>query len=117
MKQLLIPIALALAASASHASPCDDLQAQIDAKIRAGGLSRFTLTTVDASASAPGKVVGTCEMGSKKIMFQVPDAPAGSVTSGASTPVARPPATRPRKDTVLTECRDGTVITNGDCKN
>ena len=42
----------------------------IDAKISANGVSAFTTTIVDKDAEADGKVVGTCENGTKKIVYK-----------------------------------------------
>ena len=69
-------LSVALLALASSAGParaagnCDELLAQIDAKVRAAGVTRFTLTDVAADAAVNGKVVGTCERGSRKIVYQ-----------------------------------------------
>ena len=101
--------ALLAAAGAAHAnSNCDSIREQIDAKVRATGVSRFTLTVVDSAASAPGRNVGSCDRGSRKILYvqegRAEAAPAGSAP--------RPPA----KPGVLTECKDGTVSVGGDCR-
>lgn len=87
---------LLLAAAASHAAGnCDTIRAEVDAKVRRSGVTNFTLRVVDAAAKAPGKVVGTCELGSKKILYSAASAPAGG-------------------ERILTECRDGSV-SYGDC--
>jgi hypothetical protein len=90
---------LALAAPAGAADTCEAIQARIDAKIRASGVQAFTLRTVDAAAKVDGKVVGSCDLGTKKIVY----AQAGA-------------AARPGKDAILTECKDGTVTLGGDCR-
>jgi len=90
---------LVLMGSAQAAGNCDTIRDQIDAKIRASGVSRYTLTVVDAGASAPGRNVGSCERGSRKILY-VPDGKAAS-QGGAGA--------------LLTECKDGTVSRGGNC--
>jgi hypothetical protein len=50
--------------------PCDELQTEIDARIRANGATDFTLTVVDADAPEDGQVVGTCENSTKKIVYK-----------------------------------------------
>jgi len=100
-KLWLAPIAWALAGAAS-ASTCETLRAEIEAKIAAAGVARFTVSVVDAEAPAAGRVVGTCEMGRKKIVYERPDAPAGAA---------------PGEDAILTECRDGSVSMGGSCRN
>lgn len=115
LKRLLIALAATAAASASHANNCEPIRAQIDAKYRAGGIQNFSLTIVDAAASAPGKVVGSCGNGSKRILFATPGQPG---TPAAPPPAAPPPVTAPRsagEKPILTECKDGTV-SYGNCK-
>lgn len=48
---------------------CDSVKAGIDAKIKANGVTSYTLEVVPADqADAAGKVVGQCE-GGKKIVY------------------------------------------------
>ncbi len=49
---------------------CEELKAEIDAKIRKNGVEKFTLDIVDQAAQAEGKVVGTCDGGTKKIVYK-----------------------------------------------
>jgi Protein of unknown function (DUF1161) len=49
---------------------CDELKSEIDAKIKNNGVKVFTLTVMDKDAAADGKVVGTCDGGSKKIIYK-----------------------------------------------
>jgi hypothetical protein len=49
---------------------CEELKAEIDAKIRKNGVEKFTLDIVDQAAQADGKVVGTCDGGAKKIVYR-----------------------------------------------
>lgn len=83
---------------------CDELRAQVEAKIRGSGVTRFSVTVVDAAASAPGRVVGQCERGARKLVYR--QDPAAAVPA---------PARRQRDDDILTECRDGTVTRGGNC--
>jgi hypothetical protein len=118
LKPLPILVALAFAGGASAAiattggGNCEAITAQIDAKIRAAGVSRFTLTTVDADAKVGGKVVGSCDLGTKKIVYE---AAAGDAAGEAASP--RPPRGHPRDEPILTECKDGSVSLGGNCKN
>jgi hypothetical protein len=52
------------------AENCEALRAQIESKIGAAGVTRFAVLTVDANAPAAGQVVGSCELGTKKIVYQ-----------------------------------------------
>ena len=47
---------------------CGELKGEIEAKIKKNGVEKFSLDVVDADKSAEGKVVGTCDGGSKKIV-------------------------------------------------
>ncbi len=49
---------------------CDELKADIEAKIKKNGVEKFTLDIVDKDAQAEGKVVGTCDGGTKKIVYK-----------------------------------------------
>ncbi|OUL98605.1 DUF1161 domain-containing protein [Variovorax sp. JS1663] len=103
----LVPLACAVAAGAvSAAESCEALRAQIEAKIAAAGVARFAVVTVDAAAPAGGQVVGSCELGSKKIVYQREGGPGPSA--------ALPPPVRGER--ILTECKDGTVSLGGDCR-
>ena len=65
---------LAFVASGSlQAAPkaCDELKAEIEAKIQAAGVASYTLEIVPASeVRDPGMVVGSCENGSRRIIYQ-----------------------------------------------
>ena len=52
--------------------PCEELKAEIDAKIRKNGVEAFTLDIVDTDAQVVegGKVVGTCDGQTKKIVYK-----------------------------------------------
>lgn len=117
MKTWLVSAALAVAGAAAHgAQSCDALRTQIESKIAASGVARFTVTVVDANAPASGQVVGSCELGSRKVVYArdvgeprpanaVPAAPAAQAAPGA-----------PARERILTECKDGTVSVGGDCR-
>jgi Protein of unknown function (DUF1161) len=122
----LVPLAtvLALACSASYASNCDELRAQIEGKIKAAGVASFTVTVVDSATSAAGKVVGSCDRGAKKIMYLQSPAPGNTAQPAkptATAPTAQPvtKAKAPAKaagDAILTECKDGSTSIGGSCK-
>ena len=49
---------------------CDELKGEIDAKIKKNGVPMYTLDVVDMDAQAEGKVVGTCDGNTKKIVYK-----------------------------------------------
>lgn len=64
-------LGLAGAASAqSMRKSCEELKSEIDSKIKKNGVDKFTLDVVDTEAQAEGKVVGTCDGGTKKIVYK-----------------------------------------------
>jgi hypothetical protein len=72
MKSFLILAALALAASPALAQKkdCNELKSEIDAKVRKNGVKAFTLDIVANDAVKDGKVVGSCDGGTKKIVYK-----------------------------------------------
>jgi Protein of unknown function (DUF1161) len=98
----------------SFAVSCEDLRAEVESKIRGTGVTHFTVAIVEASASAPGKVVGNCDRGSKKLLYSQNNSAAGTKTTAAPNPVPTRPARK--VEPILTECKDGSVGINSDCK-
>ena len=69
----LIVAALVLGLSGSawaQRKDCGELKGEIEAKIKKNGVEKFTLDIVDADKQADGKVVGSCEGGTKKIVYK-----------------------------------------------
>jgi hypothetical protein len=54
----------------SQAKPCEELKTEIAAKIDAKGVTNYELSIVgNADVKAEAKVVGSCEGGTKKIVY------------------------------------------------
>lgn len=72
MKKIFLAVGLLSIAGTTLAAgkSCDDVKAEIDAKIKAKGVASYTLEAVDKGSAADGKVVGTCEGGSKEIVYK-----------------------------------------------
>jgi len=83
--------------------PCEELRAQVEAKIAANGVTQFAVLVADANAPVNGQVVGTCAMGAKKIVY---------ARTGDTSTAATPPR---REAPILTECRDGSTSVGGSC--
>jgi hypothetical protein len=94
-------------ASFAQADNCESIRAQIESKIAASGVARFTVTVVDAQAATDGQVVGSCGLGTRKIIYSRQDDSGGASTAPNATPPATPG--------MLTECRDGSAPVNGNC--
>lgn len=109
----------ALTALLLHAMPvwaitCEELRTEIEAKIRGASVSQFTVTVVDTSATSPGRVVGSCERGSKKLVYQQTDASPGNAAATRTPPATPRPARQ--EDPIPTECKDGSISMTGSCK-
>jgi len=87
MKSLAAIAASLLIASPAFAQmkPCEELKGEIDAKIKNNGVPAFTTTIVDKDAAEDGKVVGTCEGGTKKIVYK-----RGEASAAPAAPAAAP---------------------------
>ena len=72
MKSLIAVVASMLIASPvlAQVKPCEELKGEIYTKIKNNGVPAFTTTIVDKDAAEDGKVVGTCDGGSKKIVYK-----------------------------------------------
>ena len=73
MKNLLM-IAAALLMIVTPAfgeiKPCEELKSEIDAKIKANGVKTYTLEIVPNDQVKEQKVVGSCDGGTKKIIYK-----------------------------------------------
>ncbi|MFP3516243.1 DUF1161 domain-containing protein [Pseudomonas sp. SIMBA_077] len=72
MKKILLAVGLLSLAGTAFAAgkPCDELKSEIAAKIDANGVPHYTLEIVDKGANADGEVVGSCEGGTKDIVYK-----------------------------------------------
>lgn len=72
MKSLVVVASLLLLAGPAFAAgkSCDELKSEIAAKLDAKGVKGYELTIVANEAVADQKVVGSCEGGSKKIVYK-----------------------------------------------
>jgi Protein of unknown function (DUF1161) len=68
------------------AKPCEELKSEIAAKLDAKGVKSYSLEIVAKDQDAEGKAVGSCEGGTKKIMYR-------RTTDPTQTPAQTPAAT------------------------
>ena len=69
----LVMLGLSLSAWAQQRKPCEELKAEIEAKLKAKGVEKFTLDIVaaeEAKDAKDGKVVGSCDGGTKRIVYK-----------------------------------------------
>jgi hypothetical protein len=71
MKKIVVAVGLlAVAFSVYAQKPCDELKAEIDAKMQAKGVKGYTLDVIATDQVKDEKVVGSCEGGTKKIIYK-----------------------------------------------
>jgi hypothetical protein len=72
MKRLIVSLALLVAATQAFAAPkpCEELKAEIAAKLDAKQVAGYTLTIVPNDQAKDGVVVGSCDGGTKKIVYE-----------------------------------------------
>ncbi|WP_110951736.1 DUF1161 domain-containing protein [Pseudomonas bohemica] len=76
MKRLATTLILSALTTSVFAAPkpCEELKAEIEAKIQAQNVSSYTLEIVgNDEAQDPNMIVGTCDNGTKKIIYQKND--------------------------------------------
>jgi hypothetical protein len=69
-KMILMVPALLLAAPAFAGKSCDELKTELTAKLDGKGVTGYTLDVVPTADVADKKVVGSCEGGTKKIVYK-----------------------------------------------
>ena len=84
-------LACSLALPAFAGTPCDEVKAQIAKKIDAHGVKAYTLDAVAAADVKDQKVVGVCEGGAKKIVYQR-GAPSAAKAAASADAAAAPAA-------------------------
>ena len=73
MKRFALAVICCSMATSALAAPkaCEELKAEIEAKIQANNVSSYTLEIVtNEEVHDENMVVGSCEYGSKKIIYQ-----------------------------------------------
>ncbi len=66
-----VVLGLGLASPAwAQRKACEELKGEIEAKIKKNGVEKFTLDILEKDAQADGKTVGTCDGGTKKIVYK-----------------------------------------------
>ncbi|CRM78663.1 hypothetical protein [Pseudomonas sp. 37 R 15] len=72
MKKFLLAVGLLSIAGTALAAgkPCDELKSELAAKLDAKGVQHYSLDVVDKGAAADGQVIGSCEGGTKEIVYK-----------------------------------------------
>ncbi len=69
-KLIVVAILLMIATPAFAMKACEELKSEIDAKLKAKGVKSYSLEIVPNEQVKDGKVVGTCDGGTKKIVYK-----------------------------------------------
>jgi len=73
MKKIIILLAAAMVfcgtAAFAEIKSCDELKTEIEAKLKAKGVTEYTLEIIPADQVKDQKIVGSCEGGTKKISY------------------------------------------------
>ena len=92
MKSLIAVVAslFIMSPALAQVKPCEELKSEIEAKIKANGVPVFTLDILpnDQVKEGEGRVVGTCDGSTQKIVYKrgVADAPSGATGEAKSQP-------------------------------
>lgn len=102
MTTRIVFLALLLGASQQvlAAKPCEELKGEIAARIEANGVTAYTLTIVPNDQVGDRQVVGSCDGGTNKIVYErgataaasAPAASAPAPAAASTQPAAAPPA-------------------------
>ena len=70
-RTILLGLTLALAAfpALAERKACDALKAEIEEKLKAHGVAKYTLEIVAPDAVGDRKVVGSCDGGTRRIVY------------------------------------------------
>jgi len=103
---------LATSVFAAVGKNCEELRTEVAAKFRARGVNAPNIEILPAAQTTSARTVGTCELGTKQLVFfpgEYNALPAASSHVPKASPACR------ARDEILTECKDGTVSVGGSC--
>ena len=90
------PLIVAAIPVAALARDCNEVKAEIDAKIKAKGVANYMLQIVDGSVAKEGKIVGSCGVGAKSIVYFKDPGSKGALDPASPSPKqAQPLAAQP----------------------
>jgi hypothetical protein len=83
---IAVLLSVSLSVFAQAAKPCEELKSEIAKKLEANGVKSYSLEIVAKDKEVEGKVVGTCEGGTKKIVYSRTSTPPQTPAPPASKP-------------------------------
>lgn len=91
---LALLLALAVTPALAQVKDCNELKGEIDVKITNNGVTAFTTTIIDMGAPEDGKVVGTCDGQTKKIVYKRGAMPLGEGAAATPAGAAETPTSK-----------------------
>ncbi len=90
-----LAVLLAMTAATASATPCDEVINSINGKLQARGITGYTLEAIPREQAEHQRVVGSCDVGLKKIIYQrtVATAPAAAPAGTAVAQIGSPVST------------------------
>jgi hypothetical protein len=93
----VVPLIIAAIPVVALARDCNEVKAEIDAKIKAKGVMNYVLQIENVSDVKEGRIVGNCDQGAKRIVYikepNGKDAPEPRFSSpNQAQPLSPPPA-------------------------
>ncbi len=83
---LLLSCVYAAAQDQPARKPCEDLKAEITKKLEAKGVTSYTLDVIDKGKESDGKVVGSCDGGTKSVVYKRGGEPAKGAAAEEKKP-------------------------------
>jgi|SRR5262245_56100786 len=100
----IAPLILAAIPVAALARDCNEVKAEIDAKIKAKGVMNYVLQIVSGQDVREGQIVGNCDVGAKRIVyFKEPGGKNLLQSRSASPKLEQPLSSAPPATPVVTE--------------
>ncbi|MGH8518812.1 MAG: DUF1161 domain-containing protein [Panacagrimonas sp.] len=91
----LILVTVAASVQAGKDKDCEELRAEIDARLQSKGVKGFSLDIVEAGDTGSARVVGTCDGGRHRIVYA---RGGGRPTPTPAEPKSSPPSAKKKKN-------------------
>jgi len=69
VREQVLVTAFSCTSAFAQIEPCEELKAEIEAKLKAKGVEGYTLEIIPANQVKDQKIIGSCEGGTKKISY------------------------------------------------
>ena len=83
---VVVPLVVAATLVSAFARDCNEVKAEIDAKIKAKGVMNYVLQIVNGPDVKDGQIVGNCEVGAKKIVYFREPSGKGAIKLSSTSP-------------------------------